>query len=257
MKKVFPLILSLLMLLLPACRQASPPAQLPETQMPVTTTETEATEPSITEPLHTELYIPDLSVEDVILYFNEVCLDSEFVSGGDPSVVQKWTVPIYYTVDGACTDQDLAVLSQFIQWLNTIPGFPGIFPIEDINASNLHLHFCDGEEMVFIMGQEYDNLDGGVTFWYDDNEIYDCVICYRTEIDQQVRNSVILEELYNGLGPMQDTSLREDSIAYQFFSTPQWLSPVDELLLRLLYHPDILPGMDAQQCEQVIRRLYY
>ena len=30
-----------------------------------------------------------------------------------------------------------------------------------------------------------------------------------------------------------------------------------ELLLQLLYHPDILPGMNAQECEQVIRALYY
>ena len=31
----------------------------------------------------------------------------------------------------------------------------------------------------------------------------------------------------------------------------------DQLLLMLLYHPQIQPGMDAAQCEQVIRSLYY
>ena len=88
-------------------------------------------------------------------------------------------------------------------------------------------------------------------------EIYDATICYRTDLDQYLRNSVILEEIYNGLGPIQDTALRPDSLIYQGFSEPQWVTPVDELILKLLYHPSILPGMDAQQCEQVIRSLYY
>ena len=68
---------------------------------------------------------------------------------------------------------------------------------------------------------------------------------------------MILEEIYNGLGPIQDTSMRSDSIIYSEFSQPQNLTDIDELLLKLLYHPDILPGMNAQQCEQVIRALYY
>ena len=83
------------------------------------------------------------------------------------------------------------------------------------------------------------------------------MICIRTDIDQQVRNSVIMEEIYNGLGPVQDTSLRKDSIIYSGFSQPQWLTAVDELIVKLLYHPDIKCGMDAAACESVIRSVYY
>ena len=53
------------------------------------------------------------------------------------------------------------------------------------------------------------------------------------------------------------SSLRLDSIIYQQYSQPQDLTLEDWLLLRLLYHPDILCGMDAAQCEAVIRNLYY
>jgi hypothetical protein len=66
-----------------------------------------------------------------------------------------------------------------------------------------------------------------------------------------------MEEIYNGLGPVQDTALREDSLIWQGYSIPQELTAVDELILKLLYHPDILCGMDARQCEEVIRALYY
>ena len=96
-----------------------------------------------------------------------------------------------------------------------------------------------------------------MTFWYLDNKIYQENICYRKDINQYTRNSVILEEIYNGLGPVQDTSLRTDSIIYAGYSEPQELTEIDKLLLTLLYHPKIECGMDAAQCEAVIRELYY
>ena len=40
-------------------------------------------------------------------------------------------------------------------------------------------------------------------------------------------------------------------------STPQSLTEIDELILRLLYHPDMLCSMNKEQCEQVIRSLYH
>jgi len=231
--------------------QTEPAETVPETTLP------EETEPAETMPEHSSLYLPDIPVEDVILYFNEVVLDSEFINSGDPSYVQKWTTPIHIMIEGDPTDADLAVLYSFTDWLNNVEGFPGIGFTEDPVVRNLRLYFCDQQEMVALMGAQFESMDGSVTFWYDSDEIYDAIICVRSDLDQQLRNSVILEEIYNGLGPIQDTALRPDSIIWKEFSQPQWLTPMDELLLRLLYHPDILPGMDAQQCGQVIRELYY
>jgi hypothetical protein len=230
----------------------------PDTTIPQTeaTTEVPTTVP-VTEPEHSELYIPGVSVEDVILYFNEVCLDSEFVNSGNPSFVQKWTEPIYYTLYGDYTDEDLATLSSFVDWLNTIEGFPGISETQVPQDANLRIHFCSESDMINLMGENFYGMDGAVTFWYLYDEIYDAITCYRTDLDQYLRNSIILEEIYNGLGPIQDTDLRHDSIIYQGYSQPQCLTPMDELILQLLYHPDIRPGMDAQQCEQVIHTLYY
>ena len=169
-----------------------------------TTTEAEETAPETAPETavlgHSELYIPDVSVEDVIIYFNEVCLDAEFVDGGDPTKLQKWETPIKYYCFGAPTDKDMEVLRSFADWLNAIEGFPGM---------------------------------------------------------SETRNSVILEEIYNGLGPVQDTELRPDSLIYAGYSIPQWLTPVDELILKLLYHPKMKCGMKAAAVEAVIRQLYY
>jgi hypothetical protein len=266
----------LLVLCLSACDGVALPAE--STHFPMTgpsetistetvptvpeTTTPEITEPSVPETVaggeeHSDLYIQGLAVENVTLFFNEVCLDSEFVNSGDPSYVQKWVDPIYYMLEGDYSDDDVVVIENFAAWLNTVEGFPGMYPTTDPVQRNLQIHFCDQQEIVHLMGRNFSDVDGGVTFWYLQNEIYDAIICIRSDLPRQLRTSVILEEIYNGLGPVQDTNLRPDSIIYQAYSEPQELTPVDELLLRLLYHPDILPGMDAQQCEQVIHRLYY
>ena len=209
------------------------------------------------EPLHSEFYISELPVEDVIRYFNEVSLDAEFVNGGDPRKIQKWNSPIYYYIFGDPTEADLLKLDDLCDWLNGISGFPGFFPTESQYDANLKIYFCDYDTMIQILGDQFYGNDAGVTFWYDNNVIYDAKICIRTDLSQELRNSVILEEVYNGLGPIQDTVLRPDSVIYSDFSQPQELSQIDELLMELLYHPDIKCGMNAAECEAVIYKLYY
>lgn len=244
-----------------ACMAQPTPAETQITTQPITAPATHPeTEPSTepTKPEHSSLYIPGLPVEDVILYFNEVCLDAEYSTGtGDPSRVQKWEEPISYVVKGDCTPADMEVLEGFAQWLNGVEGFPGMYVAQEDQYVNLQIHFCAGAEIPSILGDDFYGADGGVTFWYRQDRIYDATICYSTDVSQLVRNSVILEEIYNGLGPVQDTWLRPDSIAYAGYSEPQSLTAVDELILKLLYHPEIMPGMNAAQCEAVIRALYY
>ena len=132
-----------------------------------------------------------------------------------------------------------------------------MFPAEEELQTNLRIHFCSETDMLSIMGDGFSGLDGAVTFWYAMDEIYNAVICYRTDLNQYLRNSVILEEIYNGLGPIQDTQLRNDSIIYAGYSEPQKLTELDRLILELLYQPQMICGMDAQSCADVIRQLYY
>ena len=222
-----------------------------------TTAPTELPAESPTAPAHSPLYLDGVPVEDVIAFFNEVCLDAEIIHSGDPSLLQKWTSPIFYTIHGDMTPEDYTTFTDFVQWLNTIEGFPGIQKAQEPYMSNLDIHFCSDREMLELMGAQFFGMDGAVTFWYENDEIYDAIICYRTDLHQKLRNSVILEEIYNGLGPVQDTALRSDSIIYAEYSEPQMLSAMDELILKLLYHPQMKCGMNRRQCEAVIRELYY
>lgn len=272
MKKALLLCLALAMLILPACtftQADTPPSSTPDTgestsSVPPETEESTATEATQTETTfeesHSAFYLPEYTVEDVILYFNEVCLQAEYSISGDPSLLQKWTAPITYYIHGEPTDQDLAVVNSLVQQLNAIEGFPGIRVVQNEYEAVLPIYFCTKQELSDRMGSStgYEELDGAVTFWYNGaQEITDAIICIRTDLPQSLRNSVILEEIYNGLGPIQDTVLRPDSIIYQNYSETQSLSSVDTLILQLLYHPQMQCGMTAEQCESVIRTLYY
>ena len=99
---------------------------------------------------------------------------------------------------------------------------------------------------------------GAAEFWYytETNEIHTARIGYRTDIDQDTRNSVLLEEIINVLG-ISDSELRTDSIVYQYGSEVTALSDMDWLILKLMYNKRIRCGMDAAQCEEIIRELYY
>lgn len=232
----------------------------PTEESTVATTEA-PTEPSTeppTDPEHSALYLPWVSTEDMILYFNEVCLNAEMVNAGDPTKLQKWATPIRYICIGSYTDTDKKTLDTFADWLNTVEGFPGMEETQDYALANMRIYFCEPEDYLATMGDQFAGTDGGVTFWYNNNnEIFDAMIGYRTDLDQEIRNSVILEEIYNGLGPINDTQLRMTSVIYSEFSTPQSLSQIDEVIMKLLYHPKMQCGMDTSACEAVIRQLYY
>ena len=167
MKKRVCLAALLLALSLAGCApepQSAAPAT--ETTVPETTVQPETLPPPpvYTEPV--EAFAAGSGVEDVILYFNEVCLDAEFVNSGDPSFLQKWEAPIRYRIHGNPTEEDLAVLRDFSAQLNSIHGFPGIREAGGEETANLRIHFCSQEEMVDLMGSQFSHQDGAVTFWY-------------------------------------------------------------------------------------------
>ena len=226
------------------------------------TTEEPTTEPSTqaptVEPAHSEYYIPGVDVDTMINYFCEVVLDAEYSDGGNASLVQKWEWDIKYYIHGNPTKEDLQVIKNTENYLNSIYGFPGMEEAKSEAEASLQIHFVNADELVAIMGDNFGLCDGAVTFWYDDNNmIYNEIICYCNEIEQYVRNSVIIEEIYNGLGPVQDTWLRSDSIIYAEYTTPQQMTEVDKVIMELLYHPDIKCGMNEVECAKVIRKLYY
>lgn len=267
------LILILIALTLCGCAASPAESSAPETTIPVTTavptTVPPATVPETTVPpttiapttAPTEPLFPDgMALEEVIEWFDEVVLHIEYSHGsGDPSLVQKWLSPIRCRIHGDPTEEDLRVLEDFFGQLNEVPGFPGIALAAEDEFENLNLYFY-GEEQFreeFSAAVNGEDAWGAAQFWYytDLNELYEARIGYRTDIPQLDRSSILLEEIVNCIG-LTDTELREDSIVYQYSNENLELSDEDWLILKLLYHPDIRCGMNAEECHAVIESLY-
>ena len=213
------------------------------------------------QPVHSELYLPDCTAEQITEYFEEVVLNTEYSDGtGEDYLVQKWLSPICYRVFGTPTDTDSEVLGALVEQLNAIPGFPGIRAAEDGEAEDVSISFLEREafETSFSVVTNGEDSFGAVQYWYytQTNELYAACIGCRTDIDQEERNSVLVEEVINMLG-ISDTVLRPDSITYQFSNDNTALSEIDLVILKLLYDPAIACGMDAERCAQVIQELYY
>lgn len=231
-----------------------PETSVPETTVPVTTV------PETTAPLHSDLYLEDCTPHMLLSYWDEVVLQMEYSDGtGNPALVQKWLFPILYRIEGEPTAEDLRVLETFFDQLNRIPGFPGIAMATGNQQENLTLSFLGPEDFRDRFSEVVGGEDawGATEFWYytATNEIYTARIGYRTDIDQLSRSSILLEEIVNTLG-ISDTVLREDSIVYQYSDSNLQLSETDWLILKLLYHPDMHCGVDAEASHAVIETLY-
>ena len=210
---------------------------------------------------HSEFYIEGYTVEDVIRYFNEIVLATEYSTGdGNVSLVQRWEETIYYSIEGEARASDLVILEDLFEQLNKIEGFPKIVKASEETGVNLCFYFggreAFDERFVEFLQGEY--ADGANRYWYDTdmNNIYEGDIGYCTDMPDEVRKSVLLEEVMNCLG-VGDSISREDSIVYQYGSEVEELSDMDWLIVKLMYHPQMRCGMDASQCEAVIRTLYY
>ena len=234
----------------------------PDPDAPITTVQQLADETTTSVPAHSELYLPEYTSQQIFEYFKEVALVMEYADGtGDISVVQKWKEPILYSVYGDYTDEDLAILTDLFTRLNKIDGFPGIYAADtEKESGSLCIHFFDQEHFNSFFSDIINGEDayGAAHFWYynETNEIYTADVGYRTDAEQSIRESVLLEEIINVLG-ISDTIIREDSIVYQYSDDNVSLSDVDWVILKLLYNPAIQPGMDAESCQTVIQELYY
>ncbi len=84
---------------------------------------------------------------------------------------------------------------------------------------------------------------------------YDRAIAWvRAEHPPLMRESCFHEELAQGLGLANDSPRARPSI-FNDDDEFAWLTTHDEMLLRLLYHPDLSPGMTADEARPILRRL--
>ncbi len=211
--------------------------------------------------IHSEFYDPRYTADEVFHYFEEVVLSAEYSEGKNDRLVQKWVLPIQYSIDGDYTDEDKKIIIDFIDELNSIDGFPKMYLAENNREPCFEMFFMDSDRLSEEMGTAVNNelSDGIAQFWFylNSDVIFRAKIGYDNDMSDSVRTAVLLEEIVNAIGISNDTDEREDSIVYSGYTEVTELSDMDKLILRILYSDSIKCGMDADSCYEAIKSIYY
>ncbi|MBQ4253569.1 MAG: DUF2927 domain-containing protein [Erysipelotrichaceae bacterium] len=209
---------------------------------------------------HSDNHIPFLSTERLTRYFTEVVLKSEY-RGSHDELLHKWNKPITYHYDPEISKTTASLIDTFFRKLNRELPLKGVSRTEEPLKANVRIYFLKPEEIYRRVGKQvnYENADGITLYTFSNRtgEIISGKVYYNIDMKRSIRKSVIREELVNLMGLGNDTVLRKDSILYQYSSDNEEPSPIDWLIMKLLYDERMKCGMNHSQCEEIIRELYY
>lgn len=154
---------------------------------------------------------------------------------------RKWNTPISLYIGGDPSSEDLTVLQDACDFLNSIQGFPGITTVSSEEEANITILFT--EEIM-------KGMNGCFEIISQDNSgnISEILIRIRNSLSREKKNSVIWEELLQSTGPMNDTLLTDDTLFYGGQGDIPRASELDRTLLEMLYHPLVKSDMNYLQC---------
>lgn len=189
----------------------------------------------------------------------EVALGAEY--GSDLKLLKKWTQPMRLYVGSDLSPELQATLFDVIHEINVlcIDGF-NIEQTEDSLTSNAFLYTgsaLDFAKRFATLSSMAEHHNGLVHVAFDDSYAITKAVIY-VETQQTIRTEqkhVLREELTQGLGLLNDLKYYPESIFFQAQSIGDSFSNFDRELIRLLYHPDFYPGMDAVQMLQTGQRI--
>ena len=183
------------------------------------------------------------AAQTAALQLMKVCaFNAEF--GGAHSLI-RWTKPLRIYVGGEPTFTDLRELNSFLIDLAVhVPMLPNVSIVDSRSEANITLYYAPLKDMSQYVTNYVEGNWGIFTYWHSGAEMVKAEIAIATDVTtQKARTHLMKEELVGVLGLTNDHELYADSILYQPWTTTQELSDVDWLMLNMLYHPSVTPGM--------------
>ena len=193
-----------------------------------------------------------ISPDETFLYFKDVTLKSEFGSS-DNGLIKKWMVPIKLEIAGLPTPQDLRTVEAVTNELKLLTKLP----IEFVkpNTGNMRIRFTPEENFKKFI-PTYQPRNSGF-FWLNWDETKQItgaeILISTTGITQKERSHLIREELTQAFGLPADSDKYPDSIFYQQWTDITEYSSLDKKLIKMLYNPQVKPGMNESQLEKLWR----
>ncbi len=192
--------------------------------------------------------------------FTEVALGSEF--GQAKQVVRKWVKPIRLFVTHQVGDRALheKLLDAHIEHLAAITGHD-IKRVSSAKQANIRLFFTRESMLLPLIGQ----YSGKQSVAHERGAV--CLASIRTNKADQIESAVIyipvdrarrhakllaciVEELAQTLGLPRDSDAVFPSI-FNDKTVNYLLTGLDDILLRMLYDPRMLPGSDRKKIQEI------
>ena len=185
-------------------------------------------------------------------YFLEIAFGFEF--GGASEIIRKWPADIRIRVNGNPNEHDRTILESVLGDINALTATADMLLVDD--EPMVELHFASTSRFPDILSSWVPGNVGYFNVWWDGSQHFTrAVILIATDVDQELRDHLIREEVTQTLGLAQDSFWYAESIFYQLFSTVTRYAPVDEAVIRMLYRPEVLVGMDRSEAGRVVRKL--
>jgi hypothetical protein len=189
-------------------------------------------------------------------YFKEIALGFEF--GGASAVTRKWVSPLKVYVGGQPSTQLLDELDRIIDEINMLAtdGFSAEV-VTDTLASNYYLFLgsADAYASIFpdLKSLTAENWGLFNVFWDSDENLtggFMYVDIIRADDTEQ--KHLLREEFTQSLGLARDSFKYGNSIFQQTWTTTSDYAPIDRELIRLLYHPKMHSGLNANSVDKVL-----
>jgi len=183
-------------------------------------------------------------------YLSEIGFDVEY--GSAAPVLHKWAQDVRIEVHGSPTEVDLQTLDQVVLELNTKVGEINLGLVNE--AGNLEVYFSPESHFSDIDPAYTPKNLGFFRVWFDGEGVIQQgrVLIAADGTTQAERAHMIREELTQSLWLFKDSWEHSDSIFYEGWTTTDKYGPLDEATIRLLYQPQLVPGMNRSQ----VRSLY-
>lgn len=188
--------------------------------------------------------------------------------------VVKWTTPLRYSVIGA-RPSDLKRIAALVSRLRLLTGIdmaeargePSNFRISFVpfnlrtrTVGEMSREVAFGPSVGRMVGDwvygENAKCLGLIDFHPGTSMIAKADILIKDELPDQIRNDCIVEEIVQSLGLMNDDPRVNPSI-FNDDGRYRELTSHDEYLLRILYDPQIRPGMRPGQAMMLANRIVY
>jgi len=213
---------------------------------------------------HTEYEMTEYEKE-LTEYFNEIALESEFDNSSENVI--KWTKPMkLYILKDKEYEQQVSFIKNTVETINEITQDD--FKIElmsDLKESNSVIFLCEREKAIELDSALFEGISedfSGLSLAEFNNrfEIYSSRIFIDVTEPIELQKSVILEEITQSLGLLNDSEKYTNSIFYekQYIdnNSNYEYSKEDIEIIKLLYHPYMKPGLTKVEAENILKRIF-